>query len=84
MSYSFVPLLTLVVEREILVFQYHPVLALLHREVLDVGEKGDGNDNLAAVGELDDKLPAAGKIQILFFIALSPTFWLFINNYKVA
>ena len=48
-----------VVESEILVVQYHPVLTVFYREVLDVGEETDGDDNLASVGEFGDDFSAA-------------------------
>ena len=32
-------------EREILVIHYHPLLTLLERELLDVREHGDGDDD---------------------------------------
>ena len=56
-----------VVESEILVVQYHPVLALFHREVLDVGEEADGDDNLASVGELGDELAATALEVEVFY-----------------
>ena len=56
-----------VVESVILVVQYHPVLALFHREVLDVGEETDGDDNLAPVGEFGDEFASATlEVEVLY------------------
>ena len=42
-----------VLEGEILVVQYHPLLALLAGETLDVGEHSHGHQHHPAVGKID-------------------------------
>ena len=38
-------------ESKVLVIQNHPILTIFYRQVLDVGEETDGDDNLTSISE---------------------------------
>ena len=55
-----------VFEGEVLVVEHHPLLTFLHRHVLNVGEKGYGDEHLAAVGQANQHLATMGsEVQVL-------------------
>jgi len=55
-----------VLEGEVLVVKHHPLLALPDRHMLNVGEEGNGDEHLAAIGQADQHLAAVGgEVQVL-------------------
>ena len=55
-----------VLEGEVLVVEHHPLLALLDRHVLDVGEEGNGDEHFSSVGQTGQHLATVGgEVQVL-------------------